>query len=120
MRGRLGLTRPSKVLSAVVVRDGFYSALDEGPQGNRIKIHVLGQSSRPQDGYFVANSATRNQMCMETDGPPLLVERDGAWAPARYVKTVGTDITAVLLGKQPTEITVKANKVRYPFVGTPR
>jgi hypothetical protein len=120
MRGRLALTRPSKVLSAVVVRDGFYSALDEGPQGNRIKIHVLGQSSRPQDGYFVANSATRSQMCLETDGPPLLVDRDGAWAPARHVKTVGTDITAVLLGKQPTETAVKANEVRYPFVGTPR
>jgi len=120
MRGRLALTHPSQVLSAVVVRDGFYSALDEGPEGNRIKIHVLGQSSRPQDGYFVANSATRNQMCLETDGPPLLVERDGAWLPARHLKTVGNTVTAVLLGKRPTEVTVKANQVRYPFVGSPR
>jgi hypothetical protein len=119
MLGPLALTHPSKFLSAVVVRDGFYSALNEGPDGNRIKIHVLGQSNKPKDGYFVANFATRDQMCLETDGLPLLVERDGAWLPARQVKSTGNSITAVLLGKRPTEITVKANQVRYPFVGPP-
>ena len=118
MRGPIALTRPSKVLSAVVVRDGFYSALDEGPQGNRIKIHVLGQSSRPKDGFFVANYATRDQMCLETDGPPLLVERDGAWLPARQVKAAGKSITAVLLGKRPVEVIVNGNQVHYPFVGS--
>jgi hypothetical protein len=121
MRGPLALTHTSKALSAVLVRDGFYSALDEGPgqEPNRIKIHVLGQSSRPKDGYFVANSAPRAHMCLETDGPPLLVEQNGAWLPARFVKTEGDTITAILLGNHPTEVTIKTTQVRYPFVGKP-
>ena len=119
MRGPLALTRTSKALSAVVVRDGFYSALNEGPDGNRIKVHVLGQSSRPQDGFFVANFSPRDHMCSETDGPPLLVERDGAWLPAQFVNASGKSITAVLLGKHPAQITINANQVRYPFVGRP-
>jgi hypothetical protein len=119
MRDRLALTHPSNAVCAVAARGGFYSALDEGPEGNRIKLHVLGVSSRPKDGYFVTNSAPRDQVCLEADGPPLLVEHEGDWRPARQLKAAGNTITAVLLGKKPVEVTVPASKVRYPFVGKP-
>jgi hypothetical protein len=116
MKG-LGLTRPCKNICAVAVRNGFYSALDEGHSGSLHRIHVLGQSSRPQDSYYVANTASRDQLCLESDGPPLLVKRRGAWLPARETRVDGNTITVRLLGDHPAELTVKSAEVRYPFVG---
>ena len=118
--GSLTLTHVAKTLSAAVIRNQFYSVLNLGMEGDRFKIHTLGYSNRPADGYFVADKATRDQICLETEGPPLLVEQDDEWLPARQIATNGKNITVRLLGKNSREVTVKPNQIRYPFVGRPR
>jgi hypothetical protein len=44
------------------------------------------------------DTATRDQLCLPADGPPLLVEQAGAWKPARLVKEDGNVFQIHYLG----------------------
>ena len=115
--GSLALTKASKALCAVAVNDDFWSALDEGQQGDRFKIHVLGWSSEPGRSYFRANSATRDQICLPGDGAPLLVEQKGHWRAARLLHAEKGTFTIRYLGNHPAEEQVTSERIRYPFAG---
>jgi hypothetical protein len=113
--GSLPLTKPSAPLAAVVVEGGYWSALLEKPIGDRYQVHLLGWNSRP-GAYYLANVVTRDCICLPADGPPLLVEQNGTWYPARLVKRDGASYKVHYLGYNEEEV-VSRDRIKYPFAG---
>jgi hypothetical protein len=115
----LSLTRVSPQLGAVGIDGEMYSALVTKQQGNKFGIHILGYDDRPGP-YFVANTATRDQVCLPNEGPPLLVKQKGTWYPARLVSREGDKFKVHYLGYNNEEEVVTGGRVKYPFMGQPQ
>ncbi len=113
--GSRHLTRVSPALAAVVDHGELYSALVEGAAGNRYRVHLLGWSSSPGP-YFRANTEVRDNLCLPSDGPPLLVIQNGQWYGARLVGKVGGKFKVHYLGYNEEEVVTK-ERIKYPFVG---
>jgi hypothetical protein len=114
----LPLTESAKNLAAIAHQGSIWSALLEQEVGGRYRIHPLGWSSRPGEPYFLTNEVARDFICLPGDGAPLLVEQQGTWYPARLLGRYGPSYRVHYLGWNEDEI-VTANRIRYPFVGSP-
>ncbi|MBS0208932.1 MAG: caspase family protein [Planctomycetes bacterium] len=119
MPGSLRLTQASPRLGAMVHDGWLYAALIGTPaetpnHGEKFAVHVLGFNNQPGP-YYVANSATRDQVCLPHEGPPLEVEQNGVWYPARLVAKVGDRYKVHYLGWHEEEV-VTGNRVRRAFV----
>src|SRR5439155_13453782 len=84
MPGSLPLTKPSPDLAAVVHEGEWYGALTEKHSGDQYKVHLLGWNSRP-GAYYVVSSVPREEVCLPSDGRPLLVKQGDVWYPARLL-----------------------------------
>ncbi len=115
--GSLALTHDSRSLIAVAIGDDFWSALDEGAQGDQLKIRVLGWPGDPGKAYFIANTAPREHTCLPGDGRPVQVLNNGHWRAARLLHVDGAKVSVHYIDEHPGDQTVPANRVRYPFVG---
>ncbi len=113
----LPLTRVSPQLGAVGIDGELYSALVNRQPGRKFAVHVLGYDDRPGP-YFVANTATRDQVCLPDEGPPLLVRQKGVWYPARLLSRDGSQFKVHYLGYNEEEV-VTRERVRYAFLGQP-
>jgi hypothetical protein len=107
----------SPALGAVALDGALWSAVVEGRAGDRYRVHLLGWSSRPGP-YFRANEVDRNSICLPGEGPAVLVERDGAWLPARVTGRDGANVRVRYLGRD-GEGCVPPERLKYPFAGRP-
>ena len=117
MPGSLALTHVSPDVAAVVHRGEMYSALLEKREGDRFQVHLLGWSSKPGP-YFLTTSVPRDDICLPSEGPPLLVEQGGTWYPARLLSKDGEKYKVHYLGYKEDEVVTK-ERIKYPFVGRP-
>jgi hypothetical protein len=117
MPGSMPLTKPSPALAAVGHDGALWSALLEKQDGDRYRVHLLGWSSKPGP-YFRTNAVSRDQICLPSEGPPLLVEQKGTWYPARLLRKEGEKFKVHYLGYNEDEV-VTAKRIKYPFVGKP-
>jgi len=113
------LTRVSPQLGALAFNGEIWSALIGTHDGDSDQIHVLGRNSVPYKPYFLTNSAGRDALCLPIDGPPLLVEQNEVWYPARLVERAGADFKVHYLGYR-NEEAVTAGRIKYPFAGKAR
>ncbi|HEV3004287.1 MAG TPA: hypothetical protein VGX78_07480 [Pirellulales bacterium] len=117
--GKRPLTKVSPQLAAVVHDGSLWSALLVGQAGDQFQVHLLGWSSTPGQPYFLTNSVNRDAICLPGDGPPLLVEQNGQWYPARLIGADGATCKVHYLGYNEEEEVAKP-RIKYPFVGTRR
>ena len=115
--GSRHLTRVAPSLAAIVDHGELYSALVEGAAGNRYRVHLLGWSSQPGP-YFRANTEVRDNLCLPSDGPPLMVIQNGQWYGARLVGKQAGKFRVHYLGYNEEEL-VTPNRIKYAFVGKP-
>ena len=87
----------------------------EGAAGDRYRVHLLGWSSQPGP-YFRANTEVRDNLCLPSDGPPLLVIQNGQWYGARLVAKQAGKFRIHYLGYNEEEVVTK-ERIKYPFVG---
>jgi hypothetical protein len=109
------LTKVSPNLGAVAHQNGLWSALIGKQDGNKINLHILGQSNRPGEPYFITATAPRDAVTLPADGPPLLVKRKDDWVPARLLKQDGKNSTIKYL-LNPEEESVPPDRIQHPFV----
>ena len=83
MSGAMPLTKASPDLAAVFHGGQWLGALAEKQDGDKYKVHMLGWANRPGP-YFVVSSAPREEICLPSDGRPLLVKQEGAWHPLAW------------------------------------
>ena len=115
--GSVPLTQPARELAAVVHDGQWYGALVEKHDGDQYQVHLLGWNSRP-GAYYVVSSAPREEVCLPSDGRPLLVKQEGVWYPARLLGREGDDYKIHYIDYQEDEVVTK-DRVQYPFVGDP-
>ena len=116
--GSLRLTRVSRRLGAVAHEGWLYSALVNEHEGDNYQVHILGYNNRPGP-YFITNAAQRDCVCLPGDGPPLEVEQNGTWYPARLVAKVdGNRFKVHYLGYDEEEV-VTRQRMRQAFVPVP-
>jgi hypothetical protein len=115
--GSLELTHRSPALIAAAIGDDYWSALNEGSQGNLLKISLLGWPGDPGKSYFIANTVSRDHACLPGDGEPAQVLNNGHWRAARLLHADGAKVTVHYIDDHPGDETVSANRVRYPFGG---
>jgi hypothetical protein len=115
MPGSMPLTKPSSQLAAIFHKGDIWSAVVEKQEGEDYHVHVLGWD--PQPGmYFLTNKVTRDCICLPNEGPPLLVEQNHTWYPARMLSKQGEKYKVHYLGYQEEEV-VTRERIKYPFVG---
>lgn len=117
MPGSLPLTQASAQLGSLVHDGALYAALVSKREGDRFPVHVLGFNNQP-GLYFVTKFATRDCLCLPHEGPPLEVEQNGEWYPARLVGKQGDRFKVHYLGYQEEEV-VPRRRVRRAFVALP-
>ena len=117
MPGTLKLTTVSPKLGAVMHNGYLYGALVNDRDGDKYRVHILGFNNQPGT-YFVTSLATRDCVCLPSEGPPLEVEQNGVWFPARLVSKVGDRFKVHYLGFHEDEV-VSRQRVRRAFVGIP-
>jgi hypothetical protein len=111
LAGTTPLTQASPQLVAVSSGDDYWSAVLLGREGDRdsYRLHLLGWSSKAGDPYFRLDRAPRDRLCLPDDGPPLLVEVDGTWKPARLLAQEGEQYRVHLLGLKRDAVVGKAH-----------
>jgi hypothetical protein len=114
--GAQALTKVSPQLCAVAWQNGYWSALVGAQSGGNYAVHFLGWSSKKGDSYYLTDSVPRDLICLPADGPPLLVNQNGQWIPARGHAEAGGKFAVHYLGKNQDD-EVGADQIRYPFVG---
>lgn len=117
MPGSLRLTKASPVIGAVVHQGGLYAAIVNGREGDNLRLHILGFNNEPGP-YFVTKTAPRDCVCLPSDGPPLEVEQNGVWYPARLVAKTGDKFKVHYLGYNEEEV-VTRQRMRRAFVAIP-
>jgi hypothetical protein len=112
--GSIPLTRVSPRLGAVVHDGGLYAALVNKQEGDQYRVHILGYNNQP-GAFFVTNTAPRDNVCLPDDGPPLMVEQNGSWYPARLVSQMGDQYRVHYLGYNEEEV-VTRERIKPAFV----
>ena len=116
--GSLPLTKTSRQLGAVVHDGRMWSALVDKQDGANYAVHLLGWNNTPGKPYFLTGKVTRDGICLPGEGPPLMVEQNGTWFPARLLSRVGEKYKVHYLGYNEEEVVIKTH-IEYPFVGKP-
>ncbi len=115
--GSIKLTHDSPALIAVAIGDDYWSALNEGRQGDLLKIRLLGWPGDPGKSYFIANTASPARVCLPSDGRPVQVIANGHWRAARLLHADDAKARVHYIDDHPEDETVSSNRVRYPFAG---
>ncbi|HVS35869.1 MAG TPA: hypothetical protein VMS17_09825, partial [Gemmataceae bacterium] len=115
MPGAMSLTKAAPNLAAVFHEGRWLGAVVEKQDGDKYAVHMLGWANRPGP-YFVVSSVGREEICLASDGPPLLVKQDGAWRAARLLSKEGEKCKIHYIDDADDE-TVTKDRIRYPFVG---
>jgi hypothetical protein len=117
MPGSLRLTRVSPHLGAVEYQGSLYASLVNSRDGDKYHVHILGFNNQPGP-YFITSVAPRDCICLPQEGPPLEIEQNGAWYPARLVSKAGDRFKVHYLGYNEEEV-VTRQRVRRAFVAIP-
>jgi hypothetical protein len=116
--GSTPLTNVDADLAAVVFQGVLWSALVAKQDGDNYQVSPLGWNPTPGP-YFLTNEVTRDCICLPANGPPLMVEQNGTWYPARLLGRQGPDYRVHYLGYNEDEVVTK-ERIKYPFVGRPK
>jgi hypothetical protein len=112
------LTKATSELVGVVHEGEVFSALIEKQDGDTYHVRVIGFNDRPGP-FSIPRKFSRDDLLLPKDGAALMVEKDGAWRPARLVGREKEGYKVRYLGPQAGEEVVPAGRVRHLFAGNP-
>jgi hypothetical protein len=111
----LPLTAVSTDLVAIAVKGEWYQARLVEQKADAFQVRVLGWDSKPGP-YFVTDSVNREHVCLSTDPPPVQVETNGTWRPARLLEKDGDRLKVHYIGtKKRRDEFVPRERVRFLF-----
>jgi hypothetical protein len=118
LKGNPVLTRANPELVGVVHKGEVFSALVEKQDGDTYHVRVIGFNDRPGP-FSIPRTFARDDLLLPKDGAALMVEKDGAWLPARLVGREKEGYRVRYLGPKGAEEVVPAERVRHLFAGNP-